>query len=409
MPWFLKIALRQLFPQRRWVSFFGVLSVVGVMLGVAVLLIVQSVMNGFGDELRRSIASSNGDIRIQTGGPMDSWEGLAARVAEEPAVIAVEPFVQGVVLMQYDNRPSFPGIIGVEPDREERVIPLGDYLIEGRLNDLDDEAVFVGVSLAQSLGLGVGSYVEIYTPLLLNQLQEGEILLPREMEVRGILRSGWEEVDSNVIVTTLSVMQDLYGFRDAIGGLMVRLEDRDQASEIAFRLNAELERPLEAITWLEMNRDFLFVLQLEKSMMTFIMLFILVVAAFAISISLMMSVVRKTREIGLYAAMGATRAGIAMAFCLQGMIIGVVGSGLGVALALAALENRSVIIDTFTGLTQSEAAIRTYYMFSEIPVSYDRGDFVLILGFSVVLSTLGGLVPALRAASLDPAEALRSE
>ncbi|MGF1531232.1 MAG: ABC transporter permease [Puniceicoccaceae bacterium] len=409
MPWYLTIALRQLFPSGRIFSFFGVLSVVGVMLGVSVLLIVQSVMSGFGDKLRSSIASSNGDIRVQSGRPIEAWRPLLADLQKVPAVEAAEPFLQGVVLMQYDERPSFPGILGLDPILGGSVFPLEEYLLPGSLETLDDESIFVGVSLAESLNLQLGSFVEIYTPLLLNRLQEDEILLPREMRVVGIFRSGWEEVDRNLILTSLSVMQDLYGFGDAVGGIMLKVEDRDRAPEVAFEINKTLPLPLEAITWLELNRDFLFVLQLEKSMMAFIMLFILIVAAFSISISLMTSVVQKTREIGLYAAMGASRFEVALAFCLQGLVIGLVGSVLGVLLAWTALENRGVIIETFTRLTQSEAALRTYYMFSEIPASYNASDFAFILGFSVFVSTLGGLIPAIRAGLLDPAEALRSE
>jgi len=166
---------------------------------------------------------------------------------------------------------------------------------------------------------------------------------------------------------------------------------------------------LRAISWLDTNRDLLFILGLEKTMMFFIMLFIILVASFSITISLSMSVIRKTREIGLLVAMGARPRAVAFGFLLQGLVIGILGSLLGVGFALLALRYRNEAVQTLARMTNSEEAFVRFYQFSEFPVQYLPGDFILTIGFTILLTTLAGFIPAFRAGRLKPADALRSE
>ncbi len=376
-----------------------------------VLIVVQSVMNGFGEEIRKQISAANGDIRIEAGEVMMNWRPVAEMARGFDGVEAVTPYGQGIVMLQHGNRPDFPYIWGLDPVTGPQVIPMEEFLAAGygTMEDLDEQTVFVSSGLARRLGLRIGSVVEVYTPLMLDRLDVGEVILPRELIVAGIFRTGWHQVDENTAVVSLRMMQDLYGLEGGVHGIALRIEDRDDAIRLAAQINDQLPDRLRAVSWLESNRDFLFILQLEKTVMFFIIIFIVVVASFSIAISLTMSVVRKTREIGLLGALGARPAEVAASFCLQGLIIGMIGTTLGISLGLLCLHFRQGIIRAFQRITESQEAFEAAYMFSEIPVAYRWEDFALIISFSIVVSTLAGLIPAIRAARLKPADALRNE
>ena len=409
MPWYLYLALKQLFPTGRRVAFFTVASIAGVMLGVAVLIIVLSVMNGFGDEIREKIVETYGDVRVENGGIMYDQAEVMRKISALPGVAAVAPYAQGMVMLQAGNRPSFPYIIGIDPEREQAVVPLDRFLVIGRLADLDDDSVFLSSELAASLGARVGEKVDLYSPLLLERMRKDEILLPREVRVAGIFETGWNQVDSNTVFCSLRLMQDLYNLGSGVHGVTVRLRPGRDADEVAAKLNALLGGNYRAVSWLESNRDFLFVLQLEKNMLMFIILFIILVASFSIASSLLTSVVRKTKEIGVLAALGGKPRQVAACFCFQGFFIGVTGTALGIGFAVVALTFRNEVVHTFARLTHSEAALLRFYQFSNLPLSYSLRDFVIIVTSSVVIATLAGLLPAWRAARLKPVEALRSE
>lgn len=410
MPWFFHHAFKQLFPTGRWVSFFTCMSIMGVMLGVCVLIIVQSVMNGFGEGIRGRIVETYGDIRIQSPELIVDWEKAFAEVAALPEVLAVAPYAEGVVFLQFGNKPEFPGIRGIDPMMEDRVLPIRRFITSGDLDDFDDEGVFLGDGLAASLGVFPGDRVEVFTPLMLERLKEDEVLLPREFEVVGLFRTRSPTVDGKMMICTLRVMQELYGLGDRVHGVVLRLKPGVDAGILARRLEAEFLMPdMRAVSWRESSADFLFVIDQEKRVISFIIIFIILVAAFSIAIALTMAVLRKTREIGLLVAMGARPLEVAFSYCWQGFIIGSVGTVLGISMALLALYYRGPILRAYMGLTDSRAGFLGVYDVYEIPVHYLASDFVMVSFFSVLISTLAGLVPAFRAARLKPAEALRSE
>src|SRR5258708_18021860 len=307
MPWYLYLALKQLFPSGRRVAFFTVVSVLGVMLGVMLLIIVLSVMNGFGDEIRTKIVQTKGHIRIGTGGIMSAaeYEPIISKISALPEVKAVAPYSEGIVMMQYQNKPQFPFIYALDITRKNEVVPIEQFLIVGKPDDLDDDSVFLSSELAFSLGVRVGEKVDIYSPLLLDKMKNNEVMLPRSVRVAGVFQSGWYQIDTDTVICTLRLMQDLYGLGNGVHGLGVRLKDDDSTDAVVDKLNRMLPENTRAISWLDSNRDFLFVLKLEKNVMFFLLIFIELVAAFAITSSLLIAVLRKTREIGLLSAPGA--------------------------------------------------------------------------------------------------------
>ncbi len=386
------------------------MSIIGVTLGVWVLVIVQSVMNGFGEGIRTRLVETQGDIRIRSNEVIYDWESVMDSVVSQDAVIGVAPFAEGVVMLQHENRPHFPMIRGINPWEEETVMPFRKFVTVGDIDEFDDRGVFLGEGLAYTLKAGPGSIVEVFTPLMMQSLKEDEVLLPREFTVLGLFRTGSPQVDGNTMISTLRVMQELYGLEDGVHGLTLKLRPGVDAEEYSQELSASvLRKGLRPKSWKESNRDFLFVIEQEKLVISFIIIFIILVASFSIAIALMMAVIRKTREIGLLVAMGGRPYEVALSFCFQGFVIGVLGTIGGILMALLSLQFRVEILSMYSKITNSEVNFLGVYDVYEIPVHYLSSDFVIVTFFAVIISTLAGLVPALRAARLKPADALRSE
>ena len=287
--WPFYLALKQLFPSGKKFPFFTAISIVGVALGVALLIVSISVMGGFGREIRRMIVDTQGEVQIRARGALANSEQIIGAVAEVPGVLGVAPFAEGVVMLEYQLRPAFPTIQGIDIDRINSVIPLDGYVRVGRLDDLDDDSVILSAGLARSLGARVGSRVEVTSPLQLEKYRADEFMLPRELEVVGIFEIGHQSLDSSSILVTLRLMQELYGLEDQVHGLNVKLEPNLDADAAARRLNTILPAIApEAVarSWMDANQAFLFVLQLEKNMIFFLLVFIIVVAAFSVMSSL---------------------------------------------------------------------------------------------------------------------------
>ena len=409
VPWYIYLAYKQLFPSRKFFSFFSFLSILGVSIGVCVMLVVQSAMGGIGKQIQSKMIAISGDIQISSQEILYNYSKVGEVLDNISAIKAHSPFAMGVVLVQHQNIPTFPFIRGINPKLENGVIPIDSYLLKGSIENLDQEAIFVSSGVAQSLRLGMGDWVEVYTPLLLEKTKEDEILLPRELQVRGIYEFGWQQADQNSAFVHLRVLQDLYNLGNrGLHGISVKIQDPQEVDKVTSILNKTLPTPLVASSWLDMNRDFLFVLRLEKNLMFFLMIFIVIVGSFSITIALSMSVVRKTKEIGLLVAMGASSKQIAATFAFQGFLIGCIGTLLGLLLGVGILSVRNEIVHFMAKITQSEAALLRFYQFTDIPVFYQTSDFIKIGVFSIFIATLAGLLPAFRASKLMPAVALRS-
>jgi lipoprotein-releasing system permease protein len=411
MPWYLYLALKQLFPTGKRLSFFTAISILGVALGVATLVVTNSVMGGFGYEIRRMIIDTQGDVQIRAREPLRNSQPLIAKVAKVPGVLGVTPFAEGVGMLEYGRKPAFPLIQGIDVNRVNDVIPLNRFIRSGSLDELDDDTVILSSQLAYSLGVHVGGKVTISSPLLIERLKNDEVFLPRELVVVGLFEIGHQQLDSNTVLVTLRRMQDLYGLGEAVHGLNVKIADGLDADVMATRINAVLptEPETRASSWLEANSEFLFVLQMEKNLVSILLLFIILVASFSIMSSLLTTVVRKTREIGLLGALGGRSREIAACFCVQGFLIGLIGTGTGLALGFGFLYLRNDILLLFTKVTGSQEALERFYQFSNVPAHIESTDLIVIIFGTIVISTLAGIFPAWRASRLNPVEALRNE
>lgn len=409
MPWYIYLAFKQLFPSGRF-PFFTLISVVGVMLGVAVLVIVTSVMGGFGFEIRRMIVETEGEIDVKARDYLPDPGPILAKVRATPGVAAATPYAKGFVLAMVAGRPSFPNFRGVDIDTIESVTQLGRFTNPSNaFAGLDDDSVILSSNLANSLGVRVGDKIEIYSPLLIEKLKNDEVFLPREFRVAGDLYIGHQQLDSNTIYGTVRAMQDIYGLGHSVHGFYVRVTPGADEHEVVARLNAVLPPSMRAFSWMESWADFLWVLNLEKSINFFLLLFIVIIAAFSVMSSLLISVVRKTREIGLLGALGARPRDVALCFCAQAFMIGTTGTLLGVGMGFFFLWIRNDIVHGLARMLQREDTLRQFYQFSDLPAHTLKSDLVMTVVMAIVISTLAGLIPAWRAARLKPVEALRSE
>jgi lipoprotein-releasing system permease protein len=409
MPWYLYLAWRQLFPQGRKFPPFALLSILALAFGVALVLVVQSVMSGFGQIHREKIVETSGHLDIGEWGnafyDQDRWlDHLNAM----PEVEAAAPYATGVVMLQHLRVPAFPMIRGLDPEAPEPVA-LSRILLRGSKDDLDDESIFLSVSLANQLGAYVGATVEVYSPLMIELLKQDEVFLPRELRVAGIFETGWNRFDTSVVITTLRTMQELYDLGDAVHGITVRLRPNADEFAVAAALRDWDGGRKRIQTWKDQWADFLWVLDLEKNLILFITLFVILAISIAIGVIFYLSIVRKTREVGLLASLGGKSNGILLAYATQSLIIGVVGLPLGFGLGVTVLSFRDPILMFLSTLTGTRETLIKFYEFAQLPVAYTANDFMIISGFTLVLVVLSGLLPAWIASRMKPADALRSD
>lgn len=407
----LYLAWRGLFPYRRWGSPFFWIGTLGVGLGVMLLIIVLSVMAGFGATYRQKIVELGGDLRVESRDVIRQSEPMIAQILQNPSVQAAAPFGQGFVMIEHNRRPAFPVVRGIDPTREAQVVPYqsSDMIKAGSLRALDDEGVMLSSLLAKQIGAGLGTTVEVYTPLMISRLGKNELLLPKSLTVVGIYETGWHDFDQNTMLTSLSTFQELYGLGEDVHGITLRLKPGADLKKTQEDLQTLVGPQYTVSSWKELFRDFLWVLDLEKNMMFFLMLFVVVVAAFAMGAAQLMTVLRKIREIGLIMAIGATSRAVSAVYALQGAIVGVTGVLLGNVLALTFLAFRNPILHAIAGWTGTTETLTKYYQFYDLPMTYGLPDALAIGLAAVLLATLSGLVPALMVARLKPAEALRND
>ena len=421
LPFELLLALRYLRPKRTFVSIITLISIVGVALGVAVLIIVISVMSGFDHDLRAKILGFNAHLRITSRGQtMENYDAVTALVAANKNVVGVAPYVLGPVLMETepatDQQPYFavPYVRGADPTRENSVSVLPQSIIAGKF-DLSRRGLVIGTALAQSLNLSVGDRVSIYSPNDLKKMKEHqgksdqEAVLPDDYTVTGIFDVGYYDYNYSIAVTSLGNAQDLYNLGDSVHGLMVMLRDPYQAVAVSNELATALGPSYTITTWMQENSAILGALIVEKNVMFYLLFFIVIVAALCILSAQITFVVQKTREIGMLKALGATNLQISGVFLTQSAIIGVLGVLAGYGLGILALTYRNEFLQFMNHWTGFELFPASIYGFSALPAVIAVRDIVVICSSSFIICILGGVLPAWRAGRLKPVEALRYE
>lgn len=414
------LARRYLRPKRTFVSVITLISIIGVMLGVAVLIIVLSVMSGFDKELRDKILGFKGHLKVThyRSNMRDQAEAMKT-ISANPRVKAVAPYILDQVLVETqptDGESSFFSqyLRGADPKLEEKVSVLKNSVTNGAF-DLRGNRILVGVGLAGSLSLSPGDPLSIYSRRDLRKMKETrnkegqEGVLPDEFKISGIFDVGYYEYNSAFIVTSIANAQDLCDLGSAVSGLMVVLRDPYEVDLARKELSKTLEGDFVITTWLEENSTFLDALVVEKNMMFYLLFFIMIVAAFGITSAQITFVVQKTREIGMLKALGATSGQIMWVFLSQSLVVGVAGVASGFGLGMLAVAYRNEFLRFMRNALRMELFPASVYNFSQLPATIVARDIVLICGGSLVICVLAGLLPAWNAGRLKPVEALRHE
>ena len=421
LPFELMLALRYLRPKRTFVSIITLISIVGVALGVAVLIIVISVMTGFDHDLREKILGFNAHLTVtQTGSTMKNFAGVAEIISKNKKVRGVSPFVFGPVLVETQgdtNRPAYqdaPMMRGVAPETEGRISKLPEQIIGGSF-DLSGRGMVVGVDFASNLHLQVGDRLSVLSASEVKKMwralkqKEEVVAVPDDYEVRGIFSTGYFEYDAHVVTVSLDNAQELYDLEDSVHGLFVMLDDPYQASAVKSDLEKTFGVDYSVSTWMDQNSGILSALIVEKNVMFYLLFFIVLVAALCILSAQITFVIQKTREIGMLKALGASRLQISAIFLFQSAIIGVIGVASGFGLGMLAVTYRNEFLHFMRHVTGWELFPAAVYGFRGLPALIAPGDVAVICVSSFVICIFGGLLPAWRAGHLKPVEALRYE
>ncbi len=425
-PFSLFLALRYLKPKRTFVSVITLISIIGVMLGITVLILVISVMTGFEQELRRKVLGFEPHILVSTvDSKVGEWRPLMKAIAETPGVVAAAPFVQGPAIVDYNGMRAARVIRGIDPEMEDKVTGMGRFVAFGN-GELTGSEALVGLDLARSLQIDLGEKIVIYSPRnigkILDAIKEAEedsskleslkdFFLPEELETTGIFETGRYNYDSEFVIVPLHIAQELYGLddEDELHGIAVRTEDPNHAAAVRDAILARTPEGTTAQTWQEMNRTFFEAVAMERNVMFFLLMFIIIVAAFGIMNTLITVTVQKTREIGIMKALGATTSQIVYVFLGQGMIVGFFGNVCGLGLGLTLVRYRNEFKDWLANVLGIPVFPADVYQFSRIPAEVVPKDVAVICISAFLICSLAALIPAYFAARLDPVKALRQD
>jgi lipoprotein-releasing system permease protein len=428
LPFSFFLALRYLKPKRTFLSIITLISVCGVMLGVTVLILVISVMTGFDRELQQKVIDFDAHILVSTEDVLRDWRDLTVKLRNTPGVVATAPFIQGPVIVEFRNRRLAPMIRGIDPEQEERVIPLRKFIKQGAL-DLDGDSTVLGIELARKLQIGVGDKLTVYSPGNLNEILNGikklensngteeqkaidqlrDVILPKELKVTGIYETGHYLHDSEFLLVPIYVGQELYGLGDALHGITVKTNDPFRAGEVKQAIARFLEPPEYVQTWQDMNQQYFEAIRLERNVMFFLLFFIVVVAAFGIMSTLITVTVQKRREIGIMKAIGANIWQIVWVFLGQGIVVGLFGTLTGLGLGMTLIRYRNEFSHWLAQTLHIEIFPREVYQFSQIPAQVVPHDVAIICVSAFLICSFAALIPAYFAARLDPVKALRYE
>ena len=421
LPFELSLALRYLRPKRTFVSVITLISIIGVMLGVAVLLIVIAVMSGFDREWRERILGATAHLKVETrSGLMRDYKTPSAIISRDPLVKGVAPFVLGPAMLQTqpaftNEQPLVSGAVlrGIDPDLETNVSVLPCSVIRGEF-DVSGHGLLIGSRLAYNLQLDVGDHLTLVTANTLARWQKAQkrddrIVVPDDFTVRGIFNIGFDDFDRMMIVCSLESAQELQVLDDQVHGLFVMLHDPFRAEEAVRSLVPELGRNYRVIPWTEENREIFSALATEKVMMYIILFVVMIVAAFAIVNSEITFAVNKIKEIGLLKSLGASNRQVMWIFLGHSIAIGVFGVGLGYALGRLFLANINNILHAADKWGHVKLLPEAIYKISEVPYQLLPHDVAIICGGGFLICVLAGLLPAWKASRLQPVEALRNE
>ncbi len=412
-PYELFVGLRYTRAKRRnhFISFISAISMIGIALGIWALVTVLSVMNGFQREIRTRILGAASHIEVRGAeGALTNWRRVAADAQQHPRVSAAAPYVMAQGMLSYSGEVQGAIIRGVLPELEDKVVDIGKSMKAGSLADLKpgEFGIVLGIDLARALNVLMGDKVVVIAP-------QGQVtpagIVPRvkQFKVVGIFEIGMLEYDSGLALIELADAQKLYRLEDKVSGVRLKLKDLFEAPKVARDLTTMIHSDAYISDWTRAHANYFRALAIEKRMLSIILFLIVAVAAFNIVSTLVMAVTDKQSDIAILRTLGAAPGSVMQIFMIQGALIGVIGTAIGVVTGVLTALNIDVIVPFIERLFRIEFLSKEVYLISELPSQLQWPDVIAIAVVSFTLTLLATLYPSWRASRVKPAEALRYE
>jgi len=408
LPISFKMALKYLRPSKSTVSIINIISTLGVLLGVAVLIIVLSIMNGFGEAWREKLLSVNAHINLlPSSSKVSSWKDTMNSVSSLNEVKTAAPIIDGLVLMQSSSKIETPILRGIDISIENSVLNnLQNSMISGEFS-LNNNEIILSSGLARRLDVQVGDQVLVTTSS--DILLKDEIRFPSEIIVSGIFSIGIYDIDENFSFTALDTANDLFELNNQITSIQIMLDDPMNAPLVAKDIIKKGISTWYPQTWMDANKQIFTALQVEKNMMFFLLAFVALVAAFSVSNTLITLTIQKTKEIGLLKALGFKEVNIISIFVWIGFIQSLIGSILGLIFAFIVLKFRNEILIFLSNNFGFDLLPPELYQISQLPAKTTFNDVIIVVGMVVTFCIIAVMIPAFRAAKLQPVKALNFE
>ena len=395
----------------RFVSVIAGFSLIGIALGVATLIIVMSVMNGFKSDLLSRILGLNGDLGVfATSGSLGEFDQLTTKVRDVPGVISAVPVIEGQVLLNGPTSSTGGLVRGVRQADLEALPSVGGTVRAGSLGDFSgDDAIAIGLTLAQQFGLSVGSKLTLLSPDGA-ATAFGTVPRVRAYRVVAIFQAGMNEYDSRYVFIPLHAAQVFFQKPNAVSQIEVTVRDPEHIGPTTQRIEAAVQgAPVRVIDWTQSNDSFFAAVQVEQNVMFLILTLIIVVAAFNVISSLIMMVKDKTRDIAVLRTLGAGRGAVMRIFLMCGASVGITGTLVGTVLGIAFCLNIERLRQALQSITGTDLFNPEVYYLEHLPAKLDWREVSQIILMALALSLLATLYPSWRAARTDPVEALRNE
>ena len=406
------VAFRYLRARRQegFVSVVAVFSLLGIMLGVATLIIVMAVMNGFRTDLIGRILGLNGHLAVYgPGAALTDFDALAAKVRQVPGVTGATPLVEGQVMATGDSGAAAGAVVrGIRPDDIRARALIATHIVSGSLAEFGDDRIAVGDRLANRLGIRVGDAITLISPEG-TDTAFGTVPRLKTYHVAALFDVGYYEYDNSFVYVPLAAAQVFFRLPEAVTYLEVFVADADQSAREARLIADALGGRTRILDWQRSNSGIVSAVEIERNVMFLILTLIIVVAAFNIISGMIMMVKDKGRDIAILRTMGASRAMILRIFMLSGASIGVVGTLAGFGLGILVTRNLEAIREFLQRVLHVELFSAELYFFTRIPARIDATEVATVVIMALALSFLATLYPSWRAARLDPVEGLRYE
>jgi len=397
--------------RNRFIGINSAVSMIGIALGVWLLIVVLSVMNGFQKEVRTRILGVVSHLQIVSDdNRLSDWQTVAKTVAQHPRVVATAPFVQAQAMLSSGQAVRGAVVRGILPEQEDKVADLSRHMRVGSLDALrpGEFGVVLGADLARALGVLHGDKIALIAPQGV-VTPAGVIPRLKQFTVVGVFEAGIVDADAGLALTHLRDAQTLYQMGDAVSGVRLKLDDLFAAREVGRELLGRLPRNVYASDWTRSHANFFRAVEIEKRMMFLILGLIVLVAAINIVSTLLVAVKDKQADIAILRTLGARPGSIVQIFMAQGMVLGVVGTFAGVVVGVITALNVDTIVKEIESLFSIKFLSKDVYLIPDLPTDLQMNDVVWIALTALVLSFLATIIPSWRAARVNPADALRYE